>query len=179
LIVLGNAWESVDTFLGLEYCLKSIEDSSLMWLSHERVAELLKAGKKSFHPEMMNGLVYLSGAKSSTRYSQWFARSVAATTSTHQNNSLKPPYRQNLDSEGGGFDDPELTYKLLSKKYTELRRMAEERNAHRTAYMLSRLKAGRHPDTDPNFWNNYHEQPFNWKIKYPENWGDGAANSHQ
>ncbi len=34
---------------------------------------------------------------------------------------------------------------------------AETWSAKRTDYMLVRLKAGRHPDTDANFWSGYHE----------------------
>jgi hypothetical protein len=41
--------------------------------------------------------------------------------------------------------------------YAKARAAAEARNAKRTAFMEERLRAGRHPDTDPNFWDGYRE----------------------
>jgi len=40
--------------------------------------------------------------------------------------------------------------------YLKLRREADVWQKARTDYMMARLTAGRHPDTDPTFWNDYH-----------------------
>lgn len=43
--------------------------------------------------------------------------------------------------------------------YPGLRKEAEEWQAKRTDYMLARLHAGSHPDTDPAFWRDYKDTP--------------------
>ena len=48
--------------------------------------------------------------------------------------------------------DPKASYLALRKNAIEFRK-------NRDSYMLSRLNAGRHPDTDPAFWKDYHEVP--------------------
>ena len=45
----------------------------------------------------------------------------------------------------------------IAKEYATLRAEADAWQQKRTAYMVSRLKAGRHPDTDPTFWNDWHD----------------------
>ena len=46
--------------------------------------------------------------------------------------------------------DPEVV-----RQYRMLRREADHWQDSRTGFMLARLSAGRHPDTDPTFWNGY------------------------
>src|SRR6185436_7424737 len=46
---------------------------------------------------------------------------------------------------------------FIKKTYRERRAEAEEFQSRRTAYMMERLKAGRHPDTDPNFWDQWND----------------------
>lgn len=47
-----------------------------------------------------------------------------------------------------------------SRRYFEpARQAAEAWHAHRTAFMTARLNQGRHPDTDPGFWQGYEELP--------------------
>jgi hypothetical protein len=41
--------------------------------------------------------------------------------------------------------------------FQRLRKEAEAWHARRTAYMMERLTAGRHPDTDPTFWADWHD----------------------
>ncbi len=43
--------------------------------------------------------------------------------------------------------------------FPKLRQAADDWHAHRTEYMMARLTRGEHPDTHPNFWNEYHEIP--------------------
>ena len=50
-------------------------------------------------------------------------------------------------------------YWSTESNYVRLRKEAEEWQAKRTAYMMERLQAGRHPNTDPTFWAEYKESP--------------------
>jgi hypothetical protein len=49
--------------------------------------------------------------------------------------------------------------KLLDPAFVKLRAEADLWQAARTAFMMKRLKEGRHPDTDPHFWDGYTERP--------------------
>lgn len=58
--------------------------------------------------------------------------------------------------------DPSLntggqTTKELEGAYKALRMNADEYHRNRTEFMMARLRSGRHPDTDPNFWDGYIE----------------------
>lgn len=44
-------------------------------------------------------------------------------------------------------------------EFVRLRREADAWQARRNAFMLARLKAGRHPDTDPVFWRGWADTP--------------------
>ncbi|MEZ0327434.1 MAG: hypothetical protein ACAH95_16165 [Fimbriimonas sp.] len=48
--------------------------------------------------------------------------------------------------------------------YADLRRQADEWHTARTAYMMERLKNGRHPDWDKNFWAEWEDEP---KLQVP------------
>jgi hypothetical protein len=43
----------------------------------------------------------------------------------------------------------------IDSNYVRLRTEADAWQARRTAYMMERLTAGRHPDTDPTFWADW------------------------
>ncbi len=47
----------------------------------------------------------------------------------------------------------------LGDEYARLRESANAWSLKRTDYILARLKQGRHPDTDADFWREYHEEP--------------------
>jgi hypothetical protein len=49
--------------------------------------------------------------------------------------------------------------KLLDPAFARLRAVADAWQAARFAFMTSRLKQGRHPDTDRDFWNGYIDGP--------------------
>lgn len=49
--------------------------------------------------------------------------------------------------------------KATEEKFQELRAGAEKWHKHRTEFMLAQLKAGKHPDTNQDFWNGYTEVP--------------------
>lgn len=45
----------------------------------------------------------------------------------------------------------------IEQNFIRLRQAADEYHAARTEFMLTRLRQGRHPDTDPAFWQGYVE----------------------
>jgi len=47
----------------------------------------------------------------------------------------------------------------LEDRFKILRDEADRWQSERDTYMLTRLRTGRHPDTDPTFWNDYHSSP--------------------
>jgi tetratricopeptide (TPR) repeat protein len=130
LVVLGNAWESVDIFHALNIALQ--RDSlgykrgreggrnSLAYLAWLRCRELIDTGKGSMLPDAPKG------------------------------EALKGLLRQ------PGFVEANL---LLDPAFTKLRAEADAWHTARTAFMMKRLNEGRHPDTDPGFWNGYTEKP--------------------
>ncbi|MBC8137731.1 MAG: hypothetical protein H8F28_17765, partial [Fibrella sp.] len=124
LVVLGNAWESMDVFMALGQKLIRSDSGVLGYLSGLRATELADAGKKSLLSPL------------------------------NPDDSRDP--KQRIEHE----TRVELRGKeRLRKKYPELRAEAEAWQKARTDFMTVRLSAGRHPDTDPTFWNGYRPQP--------------------
>lgn len=111
LVVLGNAWESVDVYTALSEAL-AYKDASIAALAALRVEELLRNGGKSIDPEF---------------------------TFDEYN------VGRHLRDEGSE----------VKKHYTALRQEADDWAAKREAYMMVRLKQGRHPDTDSGFWSEW------------------------
>jgi tetratricopeptide (TPR) repeat protein len=119
LIVLGNAWESVDTFYALSRALQAEGRSSVAYLARLRCEELIDAGRGSVLPDAPKG----QALKKALGYKGAYLRSTVH----------------------------------LIAEYRALRHEADAWHAGRTAFMLSRLQAGRHPDTDPSFWAGFTE----------------------
>jgi hypothetical protein len=129
LVVLGNAWESVDIFHALDVALHhdrlGFRDdwdggrNSLSHLAWLRCCELIDAGKTSMLPDAPKG------------------------------DRLKNMLFHGDFMPGEGID----------AVFAKLRAEADAWHAARTAFMTSRLKEGRHPDTDPRFWEGYTERP--------------------
>lgn len=130
LIVLGNAWESVDVFYALSVALQHdtlgfAKDNmggrnSLAYFAWMRSRELIDAGKGSMLPVAPEGEAL---------------------------KSLLPDSYYVTGSE------------LLAPAFPSLRAEADAWQAARTAFMAARLDAGRHPDTDAHFWDGYTEAP--------------------
>ena len=118
LVVLGNAWESVDVFYALSEALE-MPDASLALLAKERCIELIKAGHSSVNPKLPKGDALIE-------YWRLGSTRVIEGLSNH-----------------------------VRSEYVRLRRVAEARHQTRTEFMLTRLRAGRHPDTDPAFWDGF------------------------
>jgi hypothetical protein len=131
LIVLGNAWESVDIFHALNVALQHdtlgfAKDSdggrnSLAYFAYLRCRELIDTGKTSILPDAPKG----ESLKS----------------------MLPEPVRAN-------------TAEPFDQAFVRLRRDADAWHAARTAFVTSQLREGRHPDTDRDFWNDYTWTPI-------------------
>lgn len=120
LIVLGNAWESVDVYHALTVALGYDEDrNTLAYLAYLRSLELVDQGRRSMHPDAPAG----EALKKSLFGPEFLSEAM-------------PPFQES---------------------FQELRAEADAWQASRTRFMLARLQAGRHPDTDPSFWEGYVE----------------------
>lgn len=115
LIVLGNAWESIDVFEALARALGANELTSVSYLAQNRIAELRQLRRRSIIPDAVRETAFGS---------------------------------HGLRNEN-----------QIRERYKQLRDNAEAWSKHRTEFMLSRLKAGLHPDTDTEFWAGYQEVP--------------------
>ena len=132
LVVLGNAWESVDIFHALIVALghdtlgfQNAADegggrNTLAYLAWLRCRELIDGGKRSMLPDEPSG----------------------------QGLTERLSRPGNVEAEG-----------LLDRAFVKLRAEADAWQAARTAFMMKRLNEGRHPDTDLEFWNGYTEKP--------------------
>ncbi len=130
LIVLGNAWESLDVFHALNVALQRDSTgfepgreggrNTLAYLAWLRCRELIDAGKGSMLPDAPKG------------------------------EALKAMLRR---------PDFVQAEELLDPAFEELRAEAEAWQSARTSFMLKRLKQGHHPDTDSHFWDGYTESP--------------------
>lgn len=126
IIVLGDAWQSVDIFNALAHAIQLDGDrTSMAYLAQLRVLELIKSGKKSLIPD--------------------------------------PPKDQKLeellfaDDETGQQRVKYESRPEIESTFKELRADADIWQQARTDYMMPLLKAGKHPDTDEDFWKNWHE----------------------
>ncbi len=82
--------------------------------------------------------------------------------------SAKNPYEEMSDQYwglDGGVSRQDI--QLVEKEYRTLKAEADKWEKAREDFMLARLKAGRHPDTDPTFWSGYIEAPAPvWKDSW-------------
>jgi hypothetical protein len=123
LIVLGNAWESVDIFAALASFLELRRDTSLSYLAKLRCRELIAAGRPSLCPDAPVG-----DALAQRLHLKWAA--------------IHEPRQREIQTQ-----------------YRALRAEAEAWQKMRTLFMMTRLAAGHHPDTDAGFWNGWHDSP--------------------
>jgi len=130
LIVLGNAWESVDIFHALNIALQ--HDS----LGYDRGRE---------------------GGRNTLAYLAWL-RCRELVNSGKGSILRDAPRGEDLKSllPRPDFVKADL---LLDSAFLKLQAEAEVWQMARTTFMTRRLKKGCHPDTDPSFWNGYTERP--------------------
>jgi hypothetical protein len=142
LIVLGNAWESVDVFASLCNALlsdgenRNNGDSSIAYMAKLRAIELVDEGKSSLAPRASKNVNILKA-----RLGEGVASYVSHT-------------------------------KPLDKQFKELRAESDSWQNERTAYMMARLEKGQHPDTHPDFWNEWSEPepPAIYGTLQPNRW---------
>jgi tetratricopeptide (TPR) repeat protein len=128
LIVLGNAWESVDVFAALAHFLHQNDHDVMAHFAELRCQELIDAGKRSLLSE-----------------------------ATKKPDELLMELVPAAAGEGMGIISERVD--MNDSLFPEMRREAEARNTARTEYMLTRLRAGKHPDTAPDFWNDFRDTP--------------------
>ena len=133
LIVLGNAWESVDIYDALGQALGSYDTQpvndkkfsvtnavTLQCLAKLRCQELIEQSRRP---------LFATAATQAELIPQWAQCSSSCI------------YPKNI--------------RIIEGVYRRLRKEAEQWQARRAMYMMVRLKAGRHPDTDPRFWSGW------------------------
>jgi len=129
LVVLGDAWESFDVFYALGIWLDQDMAAPLALLAQLRCAELLEAGGTTLYPLDVSG-------------------------------GVTPDPGSRPDSLAIRFiGEPTATAADVGLFYSVARQEAREWHALKTEFMLSRLREGSHPDTDPGFWDGFNEPP--------------------
>ena len=126
LITLGAAWQSVDVFNALRHVEVWRNDGKVVYLLNLRLQEMIGAGRKSLHPQ----------APKMSEMAGYFDPTMSAVVMGSSR------------VYGAEAQHAEASYK-------KLRAEADAWHARRTAWMLERLKAGRHPDTDSTFWSGW------------------------
>lgn len=121
LIVMGDAWQSVDVFNALARSLESQGHASLAYLAALRAQELARAGRRSLHPELA---------------------------------AADPGFAARVASFAAYFIDAE-PLREVEEFFASARSEADDWHALRMAFMQRQFEAGRHPDTDSQFWTTY------------------------
>jgi hypothetical protein len=153
LIVLGAAWESVDVIAALGQELHRARLRKMNLLAQLRVKELLQAGKKPLW----------EGVKEADH---------PATLSEAERDNLTAK----LIRDGWWLRTTNVA--STEAKWRELRQEAETWHKARTAFMVARLKSGRHPDTDPTFWQGYvSPAPPTLDVPWQSEWPDNLGNA--
>jgi tetratricopeptide (TPR) repeat protein len=128
LIVMGNAWESVDVFYALAVALRLSAPSELATLALLRCFELIDAGGESLHPNMPRG-EELKELMSTSLHVDWIVDRMRS--------------------------DPNH---YLTTWYGSARDHAETWQEWRSQFMAGQFDQGLHPDTDKDaFWQGYVE----------------------
>jgi hypothetical protein len=128
LIVLGNAWESVDIFYALAAALQEGGHTGPAALALMRCEELIDAGRKSLHPDMPDGI----------------ALKALIRMSLHAGSVVRE-----MESDPNHY---------LSMWYTSARKNAKSWEQERVEFMTSQFDKGLHPDIDTKaFWTGYVE----------------------
>lgn len=134
---------------------------------------LIVLGNAWESPDIFIALADLNGMGHKTKHLEYLCRLRARELESKGHHSLVPSGNArsaNAVSRSWSEDSA-----IDEKEYRTLRREADTWQARRTAFMMERLKAGRHPDTDPEFWAGYVETappeiPIPWERRI-ELWG--------
>jgi hypothetical protein len=133
LVTLGNAWESVDIFLALDVALQ-----------HDTIGF---PGEGDGRAAGRNTLAYLAWLRACELVD---AGRGSILPDAPRGAALKAMLPRPDFIEQGNH---------LPAVYREQRQAADAWAAGRTAFLMERLRAGRHPDTDSGFWKGYTETP--------------------
>jgi hypothetical protein len=141
LVVLGDAWESVDIFAAMAHLLERGGEASLSHLASLRCRELITAGRRSLSPDAP------TEAKALIKVLRFISLNPLTSVNEGHNKAL----------------------------YTTLRADADAWQARHAAYLVERLQAGRHPDTESAFWGEFRDSPPpRLEMPWPREW----ANRH-
>lgn len=149
IIVLGSAWESVDIFHALSGALENNSKSTLQYLAILRCRELIESGKKSLRPDSKSG----------------DELQVQLRIDTAGLNAGRIGLR--IDDTPLPIMLQEQNQTAIQTVYNRLRAEAETWQKKRTEYMMTRLKAGKHPDTDKTFWKDWRDtEPLSLDVAW-------------
>ena len=123
LIVLGNAWASVDVHYALAIPLAARGDASLVHICRLRVDELVEDGSQSLAASWSDEAIG----------GEWFDDGAVWS-------SVWP-----VD----GFADQD---RGIEAWYESARKEAKSWRARRNDYVIEQIGLGRHPDTHPDYW---------------------------
>ncbi len=137
LIVMGNAWESIDTYYALAMAVQVSGRSSLAALAFARCKELAADGR----------------------------RSVVEGTPT-DDELIKLMNNDNVNGlfEHRLLGSQQRTIK---HEYEELRSLARQWHDARTSHMETQLGLGLHPDTNADFWAGFDGNPDRMDVPEP------------
>lgn len=130
LVALGNAWESVDVFHALNVALQH----DTLGFARDR-----------------------DGGRNNLAYFAWLR--CRELIDVGQGSVLPDAPRGQALKAMLPRPDFMTAEVLLDPAYARLRAEADAWHAARTAFLLRRMQEGRHPDTDPSFWDGYTEPP--------------------
>lgn len=125
LMVLGDAWQSLESFHALARVLEHRGDASLALLASLRCQELVAQGVHPIHP------------------------ANAAHTAVSEE-----------DSFGFGTQVYETPASEIRAFYSKARDAAQLWRMQREGFIRTRIAQGRHPDTDPTFWDGVPDPPL-------------------
>jgi tetratricopeptide (TPR) repeat protein len=134
LIIMGNAWESVDVFYALAMALQTTGRSSFAYMAVLRVLALVDAGRNSIVPGAPTGRELRAAIEESETGIGLFA--------------------DRLENRGS----------VVEAEYEVLKANAEKWTYARNEYLLAKLKAGEHPDTQPEFWKAFDGNPDRMEV---------------
>lgn len=154
LIVLGDAWQSVDVFAALAHLLANRGDNYISHLASLRCQELINEGKRSIRPH---------------------APSDAAALLKE----LRFSSGGTLVRSPSGVELGKDRVQHNTRVYAQLRADAETWHKRRSGYLVEHLGAGRHPDTDPDFWQGFQNTvPPGLEQPFPGEWGYRLFGTH-
>lgn len=133
LIVLGDAWQSVDVHHALRNAVGSEGMSSVALVANLRLAELIDAGRTSFDPAIGGG----------------------------------DAARERLGVARNGLVEDKPAARVRAW-FTAARRAADLWTEARRTYAAAQIAAGRHPDTDPAFWDGFRAPAGSERPRLPD-----------